>query len=82
MRYYFDTHNGEDVTDDVGIEFDTEDKAFDQALEALASISPEAITNGQNLVSIDVRQGEKIVGSVTMSIDLRRPAEKGRSQNK
>lgn len=72
MRYYFDTHNGGRSIDNEGLEFASEDEAINEAKEMLASISPEAIIKGQNLVSIVIRSGERVIGTFAMSIDVRR----------
>ena len=72
MRYFFDVRNGDVTIDDEGVELSNEDEAFDQAKEALASISREAITKGPNLVAIEIRDGQRMLGTVTMVIDVRR----------
>jgi hypothetical protein len=47
-RYFFDVFDGEDISrDEVGIVFDHEDMAADQAVAALPDIAREEISNGQ-----------------------------------
>jgi hypothetical protein len=71
MKYFFDVHNGSVDIDHDGIELESISAAVHEARSTLASIASETILAGENLVRIDVRDGERLLCCATMSIDVR-----------
>jgi DNA-binding IclR family transcriptional regulator len=72
MKFYFDIRNGTMAIDDEGIELDGFAAAVREARKTLASVSAETIMSGHSHVSIDVRDGERVVCSASMTIEVRR----------
>jgi hypothetical protein len=77
MRYFFDIRDGENLTDEVGVEHPSEDVAMQEAARAAVAIAEDdLVPRGGGILQIQVREFERQIGTVTISLDIKKSAKK------
>lgn len=74
-RYYFDTHDGEMIRDDVGVDCDSFQSALDEATSVLADFAQDAVP-GAKLREMAVRvrdDRDRPVMQATLRLEIKIP---------